>query len=83
MSTPKKQTKKKQKAHEPELFEKSYLPSEEEGKKPPYIFLALIAFVILTFIWKGMATKDADEAARSSVPNISQNEVAKPVDMMK
>ncbi len=38
---------------EPELLDQSYLDEGEgDSKRPPYLFLAFIAFVILSFIWK-------------------------------
>lgn len=54
MEQPKdKDVKPEEKADEPALFDKSYMENDKQ-KKPPYIFVALIIFVILSFVWKGV-----------------------------
>jgi hypothetical protein len=80
MKQPKKQTKKK-KSSEPELLEHSYL-DDGKGKRLPYIFFALIVFVILSFIWKGFMRTEMQDGAQS-VPEISPSEVARPSDLVK
>ncbi len=74
---------KQEKAQEPELLEHSYM--EEEGDsatRPPYIFLALIAFVLFSFIWKGFMSSGSRDEEKDVLP-ISKSQVAEHEDMMK
>ena len=49
------------KAQEPGLLDESYMERGDQ-KRPPYIFIALIIFVVLSFAWKGFMSERRAEA---------------------
>ena len=84
MGKPDKQNQKTGPRKEPELFEKSYLEEDaEDSSRPPYIYIAIILFVILSFFWKIFMSEEEHKNAGVNVPEISRSQIAKPEDMMK
>ena len=73
---------KKKQNKEPALYEESYMP--EAKKRPPYIYLFFIAFVLFTIIWKGVMRQNS--AGGNNVqesPTISEREIADHTDKMR
>ena len=85
MSEPEKQQQETRPHKDPELFEKSYLEEDAQaGRRPPYIYIVIIVFVILSFFWKIFMSEEVHKNAPGvDVPEVSRSQVAKPEDMMK
>lgn len=61
----------KKKAQEPELLDESYM-EKADRKRPPYLFIALILFVVLSFAWKGFMSERKAEAPQVEAAKIEQ-----------